>query len=267
MPRDLPIDDALGRPAVTPTDLILAAATLSKEIDQTLEADQQRRDVAARSAWSSFRVLANAYESVLRRHCSTATLLELFTVDAAARVTASAFIAQDRNALRRRAAPVAIAIVDELELPKNTALHALLADEPAGLDRQLGDRFRRMSERWTDVLSGHLVTRFLAEEFVFDVDRAADFGGYEYQIGQRQGLGTAWPILLTGLELAWKRAVEDCNWKPSAGTQNLLVRAEQSIQDCVLLADTPVPLNHGPHRDRDGLSLGAPPLNRPNNES
>ncbi len=87
------------------------------------------------------------------------------------------------------------------------------------------DRLRRRTERWTDLLLGHLVKRYGVGEFAFDERRALDFG--EDQLSESAGgtANAAWEFILTGLRLAFPptQTVEPHDLKTHDGIMNSIV--------------------------------------------
>jgi hypothetical protein len=81
------------------------------------------------------------------------------------------------------------------------------------------NHLRRRSERWTDLLVGHLARHGDVAEFAIDADRAVEFSqDLEFQIDQEGGR-QAWPLLQASLRAAFQRGMvlaspnEDLNAK------------------------------------------------------
>lgn len=108
-------------------------------------------------------------------------------------------------ACKRSAAAQAIAgnvLVGHLEI-RRQALQVLLQGSSVTLELMAQiDRLRRRSERWTDLLLGHLVRRYGVKEFAFDTDRSLDFG--EEQLSSTgAGASRMWGLYLLSLRPAF----------------------------------------------------------------
>jgi len=84
------------------------------------------------------------------------------------------------------------------------------------------NHLRRRTERWTDLLVGHLARYGDVAEFAIDVDRAIEFSrDLEFQTDQESGRH-AWPLLQASLRAAFQRGLapvspnEDVNAKIAA---------------------------------------------------
>ena len=65
------------------------------------------------------------------------------------------------------------------------------------------DQLRRRCERWTDVLVGHLVSRYDVEEFAFDAERAREFGGTQQDRGDVSPQHAVWGLILAGIGVSF----------------------------------------------------------------
>jgi hypothetical protein len=69
------------------------------------------------------------------------------------------------------------------------------------------NRLRCRSERWTDMLLGHLVAQYELADFAFDTDRALDFGRAQLSQGVRDPKCQIWKLIHAGLRIAYPDAI------------------------------------------------------------
>jgi hypothetical protein len=70
------------------------------------------------------------------------------------------------------------------------------------------DRLRRKTERWTDILIGHLVLNFQVDEFAFEAERAVEFGEGQLRDILRATDEPLWEFVMTGIRLAFSQQQE-----------------------------------------------------------
>lgn len=123
--------------------------------------------------------------------------VDLLGAELLVRVWGAVLTATDRASRQRHAAPVARQVL-QAHLKARCGLLRLLVHElsvEAPLAAQL-DRFRRLLERWTDLLTGHLVKRFALAEFAFQADRATEHGADQIADLQGRQPATVWDMYL-----------------------------------------------------------------------
>ena len=131
-------------------------------------------------------------------------LEEIFVSEILTRVWGATLTACDQNQNIVHAEPIARnTLVGHLEA-RHLAL-SLLANGPhvSMHDLSVVDRLRRRTERWTDLLLGHLVQDFDVGDFAFEERRARDFANDQLRAGESGMLHPACSFLLTSLRLAF----------------------------------------------------------------
>ena len=132
-------------------------------------------------------------------------LNEIFVTDILTRVWAATLTALDMNRGVESASPIARHTLNGHDEARNRALSLMVnsLQVPLGRLSQV-DRIRRKSERWSDLLIGHLVLNFQLDEFAFEVDRAVEFGQSQMREILRATDEPVWEFVLTGIRLAFK---------------------------------------------------------------
>lgn len=132
-------------------------------------------------------------------------LNEIFVTDIMTRVWAATLTAVDMNRGVESASPIARHTLNGHDEARNRAMSLMVngLQVPLGRLSQV-DRIRRKSERWADLLIGHLVLNFQLDEFAFEVDRAVEFGQSQMREILRATDEPVWEFVLTGIRLAFK---------------------------------------------------------------
>jgi len=101
------------------------------------------------------------------------------------------------------------------------------------------DRTRRKIERWSDVLAGHLVSRYGLADFAFDPDRALDFG--EEQLREQAGTRAEqlWDLYLVCLRSAFPD-IELPNNADATARQELIGAILRTLPASIFLEDGPL---------------------------
>jgi hypothetical protein len=135
-------------------------------------------------------------------------LVEIFAGEVLARVWIAVLAAADRRRGTCDAAPIAESVLAGHVEARNRALK-FLAHGPGitSHDAVELNRIRRRSERWTDLLLGHLTTVDDVSQFAFHPSLARDFaedlrGHPAWTIG-----GQAWPLTLVSMRTGFHRDV------------------------------------------------------------
>jgi hypothetical protein len=123
--------------------------------------------------------------------------VDLLGAELLVRVWGALLTAADRATGQRHGSAVAHQVLQSQLRARQALLRLLVHELPleSALTAQL-DRFRRLLERWTDLLTGHLVKRFALGQFACQLDRALEFG--EEQLADLQGRqpATVWEMYL-----------------------------------------------------------------------
>jgi hypothetical protein len=89
------------------------------------------------------------------------------------------------------------------------------------------DALRRRTERWADLLVGHLAAEYDVSGFAVDPDRARDFADDFAQQRQQEGGRFTWPMVLASLRAAF------CEWlEPASPNPDLNAQIAASILTC-----------------------------------
>jgi hypothetical protein len=173
-----------------------------------------------------------------------------------ARVWGAVLTACDRSRRTVTSEKVARSVLaEQLEVQKQVL--RLMIDGPyLTLERVSGlDKTRRIIERWTDLLVGHLVKRYALGDFAYDLERALDFG--DEQLPENWGprgnlvwnlyfvcLQSAFPDsrLPGGVEAEWREAL----FKSILGCFPHELFLESGVLKSVRLQRL---LNNGQHRE------------------
>lgn len=135
------------------------------------------------------------------------------------------------------------------------------------------DRIRRKIERWSDLLAGHLVSRYGLADFAFDPDRALDFG--EEQLREQAGTRAEqlWDLYLVCLRSTFPDVDLPDNADATA-RQELVGAILRTLPPSIYLQDGPLTsirlqrcLNTGTLREGPPAAPGLWPPSRRNGQS
>jgi hypothetical protein len=157
-----------------------------------------------------------------------AILEEILAGEVLTRVWTAAMCTYDRTHATDRMEPVARSVLIGHMEARHRVLTILVS--PSGLSAEEAmrlDALRRRTERWSDVLIGHLATEHNVSEFAVEPDRARDFADDFAQQRQQEGGRFAWPMLLASLRAAFQEWLE-----PESPNPDLNVRIAVSILAC-----------------------------------
>jgi len=129
---------------------------------------------------------------------------EVFVSEILTRVWAATLTASDHVRNVRHAAPLAVNVFDGHAKARHSAL-TWMVDRIHDSEKNVVtlDQLRRRSERWTDLLLGHLVVRYPVAEFAFDRDRAYDFGSDQRSQQIENPQATVWKLIQAGLRISF----------------------------------------------------------------
>lgn len=134
---------------------------------------------------------------------------ELLVTDLLTRVWATVLAASDLNRGARDATPIARHTFHGHLDVRNRALRLVLHDLQIPVSEVARvDRLRRKTERWTDILIGHLALNFQIDEFAFEPERAVEFGEGQLHEILRATDEPLWEFVLTGIRLAFAQQQE-----------------------------------------------------------
>ncbi len=134
-------------------------------------------------------------------------LAEIFVSEIITRVWSAVLTASDIVRNDNQAAPVASTVM----LGHMKARHAALTAMVDGLhnsdaDLKALDQLRRRSERWSDLLLGHLVHRYPVSRFAVDRRRAHEFGHEHLSTQIDDPDAAVWNLVLAGLRISYPDA-------------------------------------------------------------
>ncbi|MGQ0634830.1 MAG: hypothetical protein ACT4QC_09485 [Planctomycetaceae bacterium] len=104
--------------------------------------------------------------------------------------------------------PLAKSLMECQQPVRHRVLRLLHEATPASVERLAPvDRLRRRLERWTDVLTGHLVERYGLDEFAFHPERARDFGEEQLRDSWQPQGSRVWDLYLVSLRTSFPETV------------------------------------------------------------
>ncbi len=131
-------------------------------------------------------------------------LSEIFVTEMLTRIWGAALTAFDLHRDQRIAEPIARNTTSSHIEARTLALKLLVDGADVALSSLARiDRLRRRTERWTDLLVGHLALRFGLEEFAFDSKRSLEFGENQIREIQAASDEPVWEFVLAGVRLAF----------------------------------------------------------------
>jgi hypothetical protein len=157
-----------------------------------------------------------------------AILEEILAGEVLTRVWTAAMCTYDRTRGTDRMEPVARSVLIGHMEARHRVLTILVSQ--SGLTAEEAMRLnalRHRTERWADVLIGHLATEHNVSEFAVDPDRARDFAEDIAQQRRQEGGRFAWPMLLASLRAAFQEWLE-----PEGPNPDLNVKIAASILAC-----------------------------------
>jgi hypothetical protein len=132
------------------------------------------------------------------------TLVDALAGGMVARVWGAVLTACDRSRRTVTSEKVARSVLaEQLEVQKQVL--RLMIDGPyLTLERVSGlDKTRRIIERWTDLLVGHLVKRYALGDFAYDLERALDFGDEQLRENWGPRRNRIWDLYFICLQSAF----------------------------------------------------------------
>ena len=144
-------------------------------------------------------------------------LEEIFLAEMVLRVWTAVLVSYDRRRGICEAEPIAQNVLAS-HLEVRTRALVLLVHSPllSAEEAVLLNRMRRRSERWTDLLLGHLDGKYRINHFGFDAARVEEFStdlGCRPHAGPRR---KAWNLTLAALKLAFQQGLADESPNPDA---------------------------------------------------
>jgi hypothetical protein len=157
------------------------------------------------------------------------TLEEILASEVLTRTWTAAMCAYDRCRGTDRMEPVARSVLIGHIEARHRVLTILVNQSGLTAEESMRlDALRRRTERWSDVLIGHIVAEHDVSEFAVEPDRARDFTeDFARQRGEEGGR-FAWPVLLASLRAAFPEWLEAQSPNP-----DLNVKIAASILACL----------------------------------
>jgi hypothetical protein len=131
-------------------------------------------------------------------------IAEVFVTEILTRVWAATLTAADRHRKDAAGGPIARHTLKSHTEARNRSL-TLMANGlqvPIAKMSQV-DRLRRKSERWSDLLIGHLVLNYQLDEFAFECNRSIEFGQSQMREIVSATDEPVWEFVLAGVRLAF----------------------------------------------------------------
>jgi hypothetical protein len=155
-------------------------------------------------------------------------LEEILAGEVLTRVWSAAMCAYDRTHGADQMEPVARSVLIGQIEARHRVLTILVGRSGLTPEEAMRlDALRRRTERWTDVLVGHLAGEYDVSEFAVDPDRARDFADDFAQQLQQEGGRFAWPMVLASLRAAFREWLE-----PASPNPDLNAKIAASILTC-----------------------------------
>lgn len=145
---------------------------------------------------------------------------EVFTGELLSRVWGAVLQGYDRRRGQAEAEPIARSVlIGHLEA-RHRALTLLVCGPGVGTEEAVAlNRLRRRSERWTDLLLGHLAEWCDVGGLAFDADRAAEFAS-DLRRQRRQPAGYhAWALTVASLRGAFQTDLDDETANPDLNSR------------------------------------------------
>jgi hypothetical protein len=153
---------------------------------------------------------------------------EILVSEMLTRVWTALLSAHDRQHGRDDAEPIARSVM----IGHMEARHRVLSLMVHGPDIRVEaavrlNHLRRRTERWTDLLIGHLPRQYDVSEFATDPQRARDFADDVQQRSRLAGGRNTWPLITASLRAAFR-----CGLSPVSPNADLNARIANSILSC-----------------------------------
>ena len=157
-------------------------------------------------------------------HQIEAVIEEVLVSEILTRVWAAVLTAADRRRGTCHGEPVArSSLIGHIEA-RHLALNVIVKESHASFSELARlDRLRRSSERWTDLLLGHLVKQHGVGEFAFDERRAVDFANDQMGGGSAGTPSPVWRFVLASLRIAFPETL--CQRPPNGDLTHEIVRS------------------------------------------
>jgi hypothetical protein len=95
---------------------------------------------------------------------------------------------------------------------RNRALSLLVFGRGLDVEQAVSlNRLRKRTERWTDMLLGHLLPAFDVAEFAFDASRSSDFASDLEHENKHTPPAQTWNLILASLRAAFQHGLSDCS--------------------------------------------------------
>lgn len=131
-------------------------------------------------------------------------IAEVFVTEILTRVWAAVLTASDLHRKESVGSPIARNTLKGHTEARNRSL-ALMAGRLQVSVSEMSqiDRLRRKSERWSDLLIGHLVLNYQLDEFTFECSRSVEFGQSQMREIISATDESVWEFVLAGVRLAF----------------------------------------------------------------
>ena len=236
------------------------AAMIAAQSAHVIEGTARVPDIPLQKYWTSTKQKMSVWRREIDRHAidglddSAAEnqsrwrllepiLEEIFVSEILTRVWGAVLTASDQRRGIRHAEPFARStLIGHLEC-RHLALNQLVNGKHVSSTAIAQvDRFRRRTERWTDMCLGHLLPMYAVRDFAFDARRANDFGE-DPMINPGNATSTsAWTMVLASLRMAFPETEPHCRET---------IPIDQEIHDSIIACFPPDAF----HRDGSFKSL------------
>jgi hypothetical protein len=225
-------------------DLVELAALVSVHGPVLIESREPIPPAGIEQYWTASKVRLDRWAGGLKRFAQAAetdtrrrqaqwplfrgVLEEILSGEMLTRVWAAVLCAYDRRRHRDEAEPAARSVLIGHMEARHRVLTLMVRGPGIDAEAAIGlNRIRRRTERWTDLLVGHLAGRYGVSEFAFDPPRAEDFARDFHDRSQRRGGRQAWPLVLASVRMAFRQGLG-----PESPNAELNARIGAAILSC-----------------------------------
>jgi hypothetical protein len=224
-------------------ELVELAAIVSAHGPALIESGQQIPEPSIEQYWTTSKVRLDRWAWRLKTFVADSTdarrrqdlwpevrcvIEEILTGEMLTRVWTAVLCAYDKRCGAAEAEPVARSVLIGHTEARHRVLTLLVRATEIDADAaQRLNSLRRRTERWTDLLVGHLARLHDISEFAFEAERARDFAQDMQYRGNMRGGRHVWPLLMASLRAGFRQTLGE-----ESPNTDLNARIAASILSC-----------------------------------